>query len=162
MALVDFTTYDDIRAALGVESDELKDDTLALQTFENGLEMELMEVAATLASDYLTAYGKDAADRTSAEQTFIKAANLFATYAVAKQCLAGLPMFAPKTQGDSKSELTRFAQNPFQTTIARVEASFEKYRGYLVAAYGVVTTPVTVKRRTYFRVSSPTSDPVTD
>ena len=41
MALLTYTTYDDIRAALGVSSDEIEDATLSLSLYELNLTSDL-------------------------------------------------------------------------------------------------------------------------
>ena len=52
MLLSDFCSYAEVRAALGVEEDELEDATLALPVYSNNLELELLDLSLTLVEQY--------------------------------------------------------------------------------------------------------------
>lgn len=169
MALTDFTTFEDIRAALGVSSDELEDDTLNLSLYEFNLKDDLTEVGeeavpnSDLITDFRTADAKSPGTRTAAETRLVEATRLFSTYVVARQCTSALPLFSPKEQSDGKASLVRYASNPYEHTVREVKALYDKYRGRLITAYTKlksVTSP-TLTARSYFSVVSPTTDPVT-
>lgn len=161
MALVDFTSHDDIRAALGVSVDEIEDATISLPLYENNLAVELDEIDLDLATDYATINALPT--KTAVQTRFLTIAQLFATYAVAKQLTTSLPMFSPKEISDGKASMVRFAQNPYKDTIAEVKRQWEANRARLEAAYAALAdgtaAPATVLP--YLTVSSPDSDPVT-
>lgn len=161
MALVDFTSHDDIRAALGVSEDEIEDATISLPLYENNLAVELDEIDLDLATDHATV--KALVTKTDAQNRFLRAAQLFATYAVAKQLTASLPLFSPKEISDGKASMVRFAQNPYKDTIAEVLRQYQANRVRLEKAYADInaTTAAPTTVLPYLTVSSPDSDPVT-
>ena len=159
MALTDFTSYDDIRAALGVSSDEIDDATLSLPLYEYNLTMEMEEVGLTLVSDFQAITGTP----TENQRRFREATALFATYAVAAQLTTSLPLFSPKEIGDGKAHATRYSQDPYRATIAAVLGAYEKSKARLEAAYAVIksaSAPIDTYR-SYVSVVASTSDPVT-
>jgi hypothetical protein len=163
MALLDFISFDDVRAALGVSSDEITDTTLSLDLYEFNLVSELESIGLTLIADY-EAQKASAPDTWTEEQTrFHQAVKLFSAYAVAKQATVALPMFSPKEQTDGKAALVRFAQNPYKDTIAAILQAYDVYRTKLEAAYGVIKMTGTpeASTRPYFIVATPAYDPVT-
>lgn len=163
MAIVDFTSFDDVRAALGVSQDEIKDATLSLDLYEFNLVSELEGISLDLIPTYMTQVG-DPQESWNAEQTrFYQSVRLFSTYAVAKQCTISVPMFSPKEQSDGKAALVRFALDPYKSMIDGVVQQYDIFREKLESAYGAITTsgdPIFIPR-TYFTVISPSSDPVT-
>lgn len=162
MALVDFTTFDDIRAVLGVSGDELEDATLSLAVYEYNLTLELEDISLDLPARYATAAQKDLASQSAVEQRFVQATRLFATYAVAKQLLASLPLFSPKEISDGKASMVRYSVNPYETTIKRVEAQYERFRQRLSDVFGTLTASTrTSVSRPYMSAVTPGRDPVT-
>lgn len=161
MAMVDFTTYDDIRAALGVSSDDLEDGTISLAVYEVNLKSELRDVSASLATDYATVKAKSS--RTDVEQWFFEVTRLFSTYVVAKHLSSSLPMFAPKTHSDGKAEVTRFTDNPYKETVKAVKALYDQNRTRLQAAYAdyKATSAPSKVDRVFFATSAP-FNPVTN
>jgi hypothetical protein len=163
MSLTDFTSYDDIRAALGVSAEEIEDATLSLPLYELNLVSELEEVNLDLISNYMDLQGIDASTLTAEQQRFDRYAQLFATYAVAKNLTVSLPLFSPKEVTDGKAGFSRYSTDPYKVTIARVIAECDKFRTKLEKAYGDLTSVATVDVpiRTFMFVASPTSDPIT-
>ena len=53
MPLTDYTSYDEVRAALGVSAEELEDETLQLDFYSISLTAELEDIADTLVSGVL-------------------------------------------------------------------------------------------------------------
>jgi len=163
MRLVEFTSYDDIRAALGVSSDEITDATLSLPLYEFNLASEFKQISLTLIADYEIQRETDHSTWSDVQQELHEAVYLFATYAVAKQLTASLPLFSAKEIGDGKASLVRYAQNPYRDTITKVEQAYDTFRSKLVAAYNAVqalTAPPMVVR-SYLSVITPARDPVT-
>jgi hypothetical protein len=161
VALLSYTTYDDIRAALGVSSDEILDATLSLSLYELNLTTEFEDISLSLESDYATVAALSS--RTAVQDRFLQATRLFATYAVAYQAATSLPLFSPKDITDGKAAFSRYADSPYKEVIKRVEQSYGKYKSRLEAALAAnnsgsapSTTP-----RPYFVVAAPSSDPVT-
>lgn len=153
-----YTTYNDIRAALGVSLDDIKDSVLSLDIYSDSLTQEFEEISLDLETTYTT---KSALPTpTAAETRFITACNLFATYCVAKQLTAAMPLFAAKQLSDGKAQVSRF-DNPYKDVVAQVLAQYEKARSRLLAAFEAITTTTTVSQsKSYFAVISPSTDPV--
>jgi hypothetical protein len=123
--LLDFTTPDEVRAALGVSDDELEDTTLALPVYSTNLEAELRDVNVSLISRFQEVSSMPDAQRSDAQSWFLQVTRLFATYVVARQLCTSLPMFSPKEITDGKASVVRFSSDPYQATITMVE---EQYR----------------------------------
>lgn len=162
MALTDYTTYNDIRAVLGVSDEELEDTTLALEVYSVNLSKEMRGVHAQTVTQYTTISGKVVGDRTAAEQQFYEQCRLFAVYAVAKQCLSSLPLFSPKDISDNKAAMSRFSDSPFRTTMKEVNARYTENKSDLAAAIAtVLATSGTKAKRTWMATAKSTTDPVT-
>lgn len=163
MALLDFTTYGDIRASLGVSSDDITDATLSLSLYESSLVAEIDDVDAGIADAYADLKDSDITTLERVEQRFVQAVRLFATYAVAKQLTAALPMFGPKEHTDGKASVTRFSNDPYKETVKKIEEQYGTFRQRLEASFKALSssTAAAAPLRTYMTVSVPTSDPVT-
>jgi len=158
MLITDYTTYADVRAALGVSDEELEDATLALESFAIGLKLDLEDVDLTLPA----AYDALPATRTDAQERFYATARIFAMYAVARQLTTSLPLFSPKTVSDGKASIGRYADGPYKDVIKRVQAEYDRYRTRLEKAYAAMnSTGYTLTIPTFISVVSPASDPVT-
>lgn len=162
MVLTDYTTYDDIRAALGVGKTEITDATLSLELYANGLRLELMAVNPLLPSKYGELPSD--ADALSLDQTnFRLGARMFATYAVAKHLTTSLPLFSPKDIGDGKALMGRYSFDPYKLVISGVMARYHEFKGVLEAAYAVLFAAAEVAQVPPiggFRAVSPSYDPV--
>lgn len=163
MALVDFVGFDDIRAALGVSSDELQNATLSLDLYEYNLVSELEAIDIPLASVYMALKGSAPSTWDDLQKRFYQAVRVFSAYAVAKQATVSLPMFGPKEKTDGKASVVRFALDPYKATIDAVLAQYEAARLRLIAAYAGLnaTDAPPASTRPYLVVASPTYDPVT-
>jgi hypothetical protein len=163
MAMSDFISFDDVRAALGVSSDEITDATLSLDLYDFNLVSELESISLNLIADYQALKETAPSTWSTANTRFHQSVRLFSAYAVAKQATTALPMFSPKEQTDGKAALVRFAQNPYKDTINAVLQSYDAFRAKLEAAYAAasLTEAPAETTRPYFVVSVPTYDPVT-
>lgn len=161
MTIASYTTFDDVRAALGVSADEITDATLSLDLYTFNLVSELESISINLPTDF-AALPVPPATLTAVQTRFAQAVSLFSTYAVAKQGTISLPMFSPKEQTDGKAGLVRFAQDPYKATIQRILQQYEVFKLKLEAAYAATlsTDAPAAIARPYFVVSSPSSDPV--
>jgi hypothetical protein len=95
---------------------------------------------------------------------FADAVRLFATYVVAKTCLASLPQFAVRSSSDGKASFLRHTSTSFDNSILRVEMEYNRAKAALLDQYalylpGAVITELT--SRDFIQVSLPSFDPVT-
>lgn len=159
MALINYTDYDSIRAALGVSDEELEDDTLGLQLYEDHLKADLEDISYDL--DPLHATLEGTATLTAPQERFMMASRLFATYSTAKSLTVTLPMFGPKAIEDGKARMERFT-DPYKATIIAINSEYERWRNRLKAAFETLgETSTSNTPRPYLLVVSPASDPVT-
>lgn len=159
--LTSYTTYDDIRSALGVSSDELEDATLGLESWESHLLFELEDVNATLPAAYAGVVAIPTASRTAAQAKFYRATRLFATLAVANALTAALPMFGPKDISDGKATVSRFADSPYRATVTKIKEQYGIAHSRLKQALAEMSsTAAIIVLRPYMGISSPTTDPV--
>lgn len=162
MNLADFTTFDEVRAALGVSNDELEDSTLALEVYSANLEEDLFDVHPELVQSVTTIKVVPEPQRTALQSRFLRLVGLFSTYSVAKQAGVALPMFGPRSLGDGKATMSRFSSDPYKETLKRLEEQFNLTRKRLVAAFEALNAAQTVTApRTFLSLSRPAYDPVT-
>lgn len=162
MALTKYCEYDEVRAALGVNDEELADAVLSLPVYEIGLVRELSKISSSLPAAFSTCH--DAAEPDPGQKALLDAVRMFSAYAVAKQAGVSLATFALRDVGDGKATLSRFAGQPYADTMARVEATLADARKALVDAFevyngGAASSAITVA--THFMASTRASDPVT-
>ena len=158
MALIVYTTYASVRAALGVSDEDIEDATLALDLYADYLTQELEDISLTLESTFIST---SMLVSPSAEQTrFLTATRLFATFAVAKQLTAALPLFSAKQISDGKATVQRF-DNPYRDTIKNVLEQYDRTRNRLISALAALGTSTTASvTKSYFSVVSPDTDPI--
>ena len=160
MAVLDYTTYPDIRAALGVTDDELEDVTLGLSLYSSNLNLEIAGIDKNLKALYVTIAALTT--RTADEEQLYETTRLFAVYAVAKQCCASLPMFGPKEVSDSKAAVVRFSDSPYKATSKEVYKQYETNKQRLLDIYRVVASASGARvTRRVVGVSKATFDPIT-
>jgi hypothetical protein len=160
MLITDYTTYDEIRATLGVSDEELEDETLALNLYNDALLVELEGVSLTLPDTY--ELKRVLATPTAAETRFLAASRLFATYAVAKQLTGSLPLFSPKDISDGKASTARYTADPYKAVIAAINQQYDRFKKRLQEAFATMnaTTASVSVAKSYFGIVSPTSDTV--
>lgn len=159
MALTTYTTYDSVRAALGVSSIELPDATLSDSLFESDMLEQLHALHPDLAEDFATAraVGADPAPR------FVRVTEMLCAYLVAEHASATLPMFAPVTVKDARSELTR-AEDPYTALARNIAGKAALLRTKVREAYADVNPAApapTVGRPRMLGVVSLGTNPVT-
>lgn len=133
MALTPYCTNDEVRAALGVTTSELKDSVLDLPIYEMGLRRELNRLSTSLPAAFSTASASAAP--LPAEADLVAAVMMFSVYAVAKQAGAPLAMSAPKSLNDDKSGFSRYADSPYKDVLDRIEVQYQQAKQDLVDAY---------------------------
>lgn len=163
MALIDYTSFDDVRAALGVSEDELEDTTLSLDLYEFGLNEDLDDISTSLRSSFATVSQKAESERSVNEIRFFESVKMFATYSVARHLTVSLPLFSPKEITDGKAAAVRYAQDPYKKVIENIEARFERGRNRVAEALAALNSTSTSSRvpRIFFAKATPATDPVT-
>ena len=161
--LTEFTTGDEIRAVLGVSTEELDDVTLVQPLYEHLLELDLEDVGAGLTAQFRTTSAIVYPSRTANQEKFFRLARLFSAYAVARHLLVSLPYFAEFRVQDGRAEKER-VQDPFEKTRDGVTAGFGALRLRLSAAYTALVGGTALVRTAVTLVVSTgiTLDPVTN
>ena len=162
MALTTYTTFAEVRAVLGVSDDEIVDETLALPMYEDMLRMEMDSVNVGVYSKFVEVGAVEPASLTDNQTTFLRYFRLFCAYAVAKSLTTALPMFGPKSIGDGKANMARFADSPYKVTAARIDAEFGRLSNLLSAAYNTLaSTSTDAFSRPWLTSTGLAIDPVT-
>jgi len=157
--LVDFTSADEIRAILGVSSEELEDATILLGLYFKNLEFELSDISLTLESQYVTI--KAQSTKTALEQKFLDVASVFAAYSVSRSLVSSVGLFAPRKITDGRAETERVV-DPFSEVKIGVLAGYGAIRARLILALAAIGTAVTAgPARTYFTAAGLAVNPVT-
>ena len=163
MALVDYISFDDIRAALGVSKDEIDDATLSLDVYAFNHVSELEHVSPLILGVYAAQLLVTPTLWTPIQTRFFQSFTLFSAYAVAKQATISLPLFSPKEQTDGKASMVRYAQDPYKATITRVLQQYDAFKAKLIEVFNALqnTSAPVVISRPYLSVGSPIYNPVT-
>lgn len=162
MALTDYTTYDEVRATLGVSLDEIKDTTLGLPLYADYLLTELDDVHTSIRTEYATIVGIAEISRTAVQAKFYRTVRLFSNFATAKQLTTSLPLFSPKDISDGKATMGRYADSPYRSTIKRINEEYDRFRNKLLEALNELTSTGTqTAYRSYLLTVGTTPDPVT-
>lgn len=161
--LVDYTTFDEVRAVLGVSPEELEDSTLIKPIYETLLKIDLEDIDEDLISEYKTVKAVAFASRTAAQQRLHELTRLFSAIAVARQLLVSLPYFAEKRLQDGRAEKERI-EDPFEKVRDGVEGQFNALRFRLSAALVAVAGGTALSRTSVTIMSSTglATDPVTN
>lgn len=157
MALTDYTTYEEVRAALGVSAHELKDETLALPIYLTELTEQLREIHPDLDASY------QSAKTAGTQERFVSLVQMYCAYAVAQHALGRIEMFAPRVIKDARAEMER-AENPFKQLREDVASMLGRLRTRLLAAYAEVNpaAPVSPPVARVIAINVPLGvDPVT-
>lgn len=138
MLLSDFTSFDEVRAVVGLSSSELPDAQLNLAIYTNSLQLSLGYVTlpspytGTLETEFETVALLDEDARTASQQMLYNLTRLYATYSVAYEVASSLSMSAPKSQSDGKRTLTRFSdQSTFMQTAGNIASKLGSLRNAL-------------------------------
>jgi hypothetical protein len=166
--LTDYTSYDEIRAVLGVSNKDIKDETLALALYERLLLIDLDSLDSTagagIRSLYATVSGTPQGSRTADQQRYFELAQVYSAYSVSNTLLTSLPYFAVKRVTDGRAEAERIA-DPFADVKESVPLMLSTLRRRLLMAYtvlgGVVSSGATGHTRVYFAATGLSKDPVT-
>jgi len=163
MALTDYLSFAEVREAIGIEDDELSDDTLSLPMYRTELSIALASVGTggTLDADYRTAAQLDEGSRTADQQMLFDFTRLFAVYTVALAVLPSVPLRAMKGESDEKSDYTRFGGNVHDQVYQRLTTSLERSLQALSALYArIQNSGATRPVLTVMGTVSPSYDPI--
>lgn len=165
MPITDYTSYDEVRSACGLSTDDLPDETLALEMYDNALDLRLGDVTlpddppgpGDLATRFAEIKALDESARTTLEQKLYNLTRLYATYAVAVEVATSLSMRAAKSISDSKTTLVRFSpESTYEIVIDKLNDLMSTTRESIE---NIVDSSVDVSE--YVVVVSPDTDPVT-
>ena len=107
MPLTTYTTYDEVRAALGVSKTELPDTVVSLTQWDTLTVIGLEDVNLGIPAFYAIVSAIASNARSTAEQRFYDLTRLYACYNLAQTLLVSLPMFSVKRLTDGRAEFDR-------------------------------------------------------
>ncbi len=163
-SLTDYTTYSEVRAAIGVSVDEVPDATLALPMYAEALLMDLEEIDTVndLPGDFATVAAKDIAARTDTEQKFFAAVGLYAPYSVVKLMASSLPLFSVKSLTDGKAGFSRDSTAPYKEALKAAVVQGEWFKNQLARRYAAFrNSSVNPILPQLISIASPSTDPIT-
>lgn len=159
--LTNYTSYDEIRAILGVSQLELEDATLALGLYERLLEEDLIATNDGLIAQYDTVAAIAEGSRTPTQQKYYDVIQLFSAYSTARHLLSSLQYFAANQITDGRAAEQRVA-DPYSATRENVERSYGTLKARALATYGALGNSITTAAtRVYAEVATLGTDPVT-
>lgn len=164
LTLSQYTSPDEVRAVLGLSSDELADETVALDVYVYGLESAISDINVNLLAQYSQVHAIDFDLRTPEQQRLLQTVRMYATYKMADLHADALPMMAAKDIGDGKAYVSRFSGTPYKDLINTIKANVSLYRGQVADALVAVLPSASVAPRgilTLMRVVAPAVDIVT-
>ena len=160
--LTEYTTYDDIRAALGVSTEEIDDATLGLDSYLTLLEEDLLAVNAGVPTAWLALPADPGAD-TALEARFRKLVKLYSTYDVAYRLLDSSEMFGFLKVADGRASTERAAK-AFENLRVNVSAMLAKIETLLLNALLALVPAAVIAAPTgliYVSGVAGSTDPVT-
>ena len=139
--VTDYTSYAEIRAVSGVDSLELPDATLGLQTFATALYRTLLSITSSSGNTLVALFDAiDPFDMDISEEILYYTIKEYATYVVADACCSGLSMFALKSDSDGKATQSRFASEAtFKDVAKNVQQRLASLTGALDQMLGGTT-----------------------
>lgn len=157
--LTDYTTYADIRAALGVSEEEIEDVTLGLALYDTLLSEDLLAVDPLLVSTFTAL---PSTGRTPEQARLAALTSLYATYAVAHRLTDSVELFGFLKVADGRASTER-AKEAFDNLRTNIAAMLSRLRSTLLAALQLVVPSTVVTATTTSWVSSTgiALDPVT-
>lgn len=161
--LTPFTTVDDVRALLGVSSEELPDRTLNLPVYEIALRRKVRSLDEARGIVALFVSLDVNPSRNALENAAHQAIYYYASLVAATQAGLSLALVAPKRITDDKSGVERFSDSPYRDVLARLEAELAAARAAAQAALADLfgLTPPAQKQSRQFVAVKRSYDPVT-
>lgn len=158
--LLDYTTYADIRAALGVSEEEIDDATMGLDIHLTLLEADLDDLSPELLVTWNALPAPDV--RSTPEAKFAAMLKLYSTYAVAFNLLGSAELFGFLKVGDGRASTERVPE-AYVSLKTSVTAMYMRLRARLLGALQVLVPGAVVLTATsvsFISAVSIASDPV--
>lgn len=158
---VNLCSTSSVRAVLGVSEAELRDTVLLQPIYLARLKEHLLGLHVSMINDFATSAA--ASPQSGDQERFTDLLQTYAAYQMAHQLIGAMPMFAPQTIKDSRSEMTRVA-DPYARLRQDVLDSLPYLKTRLLTAYNKINpaSPVpTATQRIRVLVSTPAVNPVT-
>lgn len=158
--ITDYTSYDEIRAVLGLDAIELTDESLALDLYASVLQRTLRGTTDSSGKSLYTYYDElYSSASTDDEETLLGLLREFSTYTVAVACLPGLSFLIKKSESDGKANITRFSSEAtFKDVANNVSQKLNEIRTEILTMVGASTSYNAI---TPLKRVAPDSDPVT-
>lgn len=159
--LTEYTTFKDIRAALGVSEEEIDDETLGLAIYETLLNEDLLAVDPLLVSTWLALPVIDS--RNAAQLRLGSLVGLYSTYAVAYRLTDSVELFGFLKVADGRASTERTTE-AFNNLRNNILAMLLRVRALLLAALQVVVPGTVITATSFSWVSSTgiATDPVVE
>lgn len=167
MSLTTYTTYEEVRAVLGVSATELPNAVLSQPLYDFHMRLAFEDVAEGVPAMYEMIKTLQVSVTTDAQKRFLTIAGLYAPYALAKHLLTSLPMFAVQSLTDGRASFDRPSNIAIYDDVkADVTAALAdllaRFRAVYFLLSGVVPAAVTRVRPTLVIASRLATDPVTN
>ncbi len=147
MPLVTYTSYETVRAVVGVADTEIPDDILALDLYEREVVESLDLLNPALRVQYDVVLGVPLIDRTALQRRYASLISAYAAYKVGKTLAGGsIELFAPKKIQDGKGVAER-VQDPFSQLRLDISATLTKWEGVLLRCLALIDPSQTVATR---------------
>lgn len=156
MALLDYTSYETIRAVVGLAETELPDGILALGLYEREVIEALDTLNPELRVQFAVVLAVLEANRTLLQRRFVSLMSVYAAYFVGKVLAGGsIELFAPVKIQDGKAVQER-VDDPFTQLRADIQASLTKWEGMLLRCLALIdpTQVVATRAATVFMASA--------
>jgi hypothetical protein len=160
--ITDYTSFEDVRAALGVSEEEIADETLGLESVSTLLDEDLLEINSDLPTIFAD-LAADEANWTAKEKRLHGLIRLYATYAVAFRLLDSAALFGFLQVADGRASTSR-VPDAYKNLRADVTAMLGRVKAKLITALLAVfpgTTVPTLSTVTFFSAVGTATDPVT-
>lgn len=152
MSLTTYTTYNEVRAVLGVSMTELPDTILSQPIYSTLLDLALEDVNVNIPAHFATVSALPTPS--SAQNRFLDLVKLYAPYSTAKELLVSLPLFSVQSLTDGRAEFTR-QNDVFEDVRDGVESALLSLRARLSASYaGLTVTSATIRPTLVMTVAS--------
>jgi hypothetical protein len=151
MPITTYTTFDSIRAVLGVSAKEAKDESLGLPLFESQFLLEMADVdggVGAVMAQYNVIAAITPATRTSLQKQLFDIVNMIAAYSVARSMLTGISLAAPQKITDGKAAVERFDTDNFDKVRQGVTGTYGQLLRRLKAVMVQLVPGVNIAART--------------
>jgi hypothetical protein len=138
--LTEYTTFNDVRAALGMSEEEVSDETLGLDTISTLLDEDLLALAPLLVATFAALPAVDA--QSALESRLYKLTRLYATYAVAFRLIDTAELFGFIKVADGRASTERVAE-AYKNLRTNLAAQLQRIKALLLGALGALVPTVT-------------------